>query len=138
MSDPNTKLNDFFSGYEAANAKFDVERIAACYGDVFMFGGPDGVQSIKKQDFLRALPRRKEFFRSVGLVSSKLESFTTSILDSKYLLVKAVWNMRFERSGSEAIQSQNSASYVLFSRDDRYEIVCQIDHQDLRSRVQEL
>ena len=67
-------MKDFFSIYETANARFDVEKIAASYANSFMFGGPEGVQSVKKEDFLRVLPRRKEFFKSLGLTSSKIVS----------------------------------------------------------------
>jgi hypothetical protein len=138
MSNEQTEVKSFFSRYEAANAIFDVEQIAACYADVFMFGGPAGVQCVKKEDFLKVLPRRKEFFRSRGLVSSKIDSLAVSTLDSKYTLVKVVWNMRFDRSASEPVYSQNAASYVLSSANDSFQIVFQIDHQDLTKRVQEL
>ena len=138
MSDENTEVKSFFAGYEAANAIFDVEQIAACYAEVFMFGGPGGVQGVKREDFLKVLPRRKEFFRSRGLVSSKIDSLTASTLDSKYTLVKVVWNMRFDRSGSEPIYSQNAASYILSRANDSFQIVFQIDYQDLMKRLQEL
>jgi hypothetical protein len=46
MSDLNAAIQEFFVGYESANVEFDVERIAACYGGVFLFGGPQGVQSV--------------------------------------------------------------------------------------------
>ena len=74
MSNENTEVKSFFTRYEAANAIFDVEQIAACYAEVFMFCGPEGVQCVKKEDFLKVLPRRKEFFRSRGLVSSNIDS----------------------------------------------------------------
>ena len=138
MSSENNEVKSFFTGYEAANAIFDVEQIASCYADVFMFGGPDGVRCVKKEDFLKVLPRRKEFFRSRGLVSSKIDSLTASALDLTFTLVKVVWNMRFDRGGGEPISSQNSASYILSGLNDRYQIVFQIDHQDLTKRVQEL
>src|SRR5436190_9112242 len=138
MSNENAEVKSFFEGYETANAVFDVEQIAACYADVFLFGGPENVQCVKKEDFLKLLPRRKEFFRSRGLVSSNIASLETSTLDSKYTLVKVVWNMRFERSASEPISSQNAASYILSRTDDRSQIVFQIDHQDLSKRLQEL
>ena len=138
MSNENAEVKSFFTSYEAANAIFDVEQIAACYADVFMFGGPDGVQCVKKEDFLKVLPRRKEFFRSRGLVSSNISSLEASPLDSKYTLVKVIWNMRFERSASEPIDNQNAASYILSRTDGRAQIVFQIDHQDLRKTVQEL
>jgi hypothetical protein len=138
MSNENTEVKSFFTRYEAANAIFDVEQIAACYAEVFMFGGPAGVQCVKKEDFLKVLPRRKEFFRSRGLVSSNIDSLAASTLDSKYTLVKVVWNMRFDRGASEPIYSQNAASYILSGANDRFQIVFQIDHQDLTKRVQEL
>lgn len=138
MSNENTEVKSFFTRYEAANAIFDVEQIAACYAEVFMFGGPAGVQCVKKEDFLKVLPRRKEFFRSRGLVSSNIDSLAASTLDSKYTLVKVVWNMRFDRSASEPIYSQNAASYILSGANDRFQIVFQIDHQDFTKRVQEL
>lgn len=138
MSDLNSEVSDFFRSYEAANARFDVKQITASYADVFMFRGPEGVQSVKKEDFLRVLPRRKEFFKALGLTSSNIESLEASRLDSKYTLVKTIWNMRFDRSGGEPIYSQNSSSYILVRTGDGFQIVFQIDHQDLSKKVQEL
>jgi hypothetical protein len=57
MSNENAEVKSFFAGYETANAVFDVEQIAACYADVFLFGGPESVQCVKKEDFLKLLPR---------------------------------------------------------------------------------
>ena len=61
-----------------------------------MFGGPAGVQPSRER-FRESAPRRKEYFESLGLVSSRLERLEASTLDSKYALVKVVWRMRFER-----------------------------------------
>ena len=108
------------------------------YADAFMFGGPQGVQCIKKEDFVRVLPKRKEFFRSVGLVSSKIESLEASNLDSKYVLVKAFWKMRFESSTGLPIDSENSSTYILAGTGDSFQIVVQLDHQDLMKKVQDL
>jgi hypothetical protein len=138
MSNQNAEVESFFAGYEEANTIFDVEQIAACYADVFMFGGPEGVVCVKKEDFLKVLPRRKEFFRSRGLVSSRIESLEASALDSKYTLVKVLWNMRFDRATREPVYSQNAASYILSKMEDRSRIVFQVDHQDLGKRVQDL
>ena len=107
-----------------------MEQIAACYADVFLFGGPESVQCVKKEDFVKLLPRRKEFFRSRGLVSSSIESMEASTLDSKYTLVKVIWKMRVERSSRESIYWQNAASYVLARTNDNWQIVFQIYHQD--------
>jgi hypothetical protein len=137
MSDEQAVVESFFRRYEAANAVFDVEQIAGCYADVFMFGRPEGVQAVKKEDFLKVLPRRKEYFRAQGLVASHADSLEVSVLDSKYTLVRVRWNMSFERNGQK-LSSQNAASYVLAKAEDRLEIVFQIDHQDLAKRAAEL
>jgi hypothetical protein len=55
-----------------------------------MFADPQRVQSVKKEDFVKVLPKRKELFKSVGLVSSNIESLETSKLDSKFGL--SVWS----------------------------------------------
>ena len=134
----NANVREFFAGYEKANAEFEIPKIAALYADVFMFGGPQGVQCIKKEDFVRVLPKRKEFFRSAGLVSSKIESLESSNLDSKYVLVKIVWKMRFESSTGLPIDSENSTTYILAGTGDSFQIVVQLDHQDLMKKVQDL
>jgi hypothetical protein len=132
MSDENVEVKAFFASYEAANATFDLEQIAACYADVFMFGGPESVQCVKKEDFLKVLPRRKEFFRSQGLISSTVDSLDASRLDAKYTMAKVIWNMCFEVSASERKYVKNAASYVLSRTNDRLQIIFQIDHQNLR------
>jgi hypothetical protein len=134
----NANVREFFDGDGKANAEFDVPKIAAFYADVFMFGEPQGVQCVKKEDFVRVLPKRKEFFRSVGLVSSKIESLEASNLDSKYVLVKAVWKMRFESRTGLPIDGENSTTYILAGTDDSFQIVVQLDHQDLVKKVHEL
>ena len=138
MNTMDLEVKSFFAGYETANAIFDVEQIAACYADAFMFGGPEGVQCVKKDDFLKVLPRRKDFFRSQGLVSSTIESLEVSALDSKYTLVRVIWDMTFDRGSAEPAHSRNAASYILSRTADGLRIVFQIDHQDLRERVRDL
>jgi hypothetical protein len=59
MSELNAEVKEFFDGYERANTDFEPQRIATFYADVFMFGAPQGAQSVKKEDFVRVLPRRK-------------------------------------------------------------------------------
>ena len=58
MNELNVEVKEFFERYERANAEFEVQRIAALYADVFLFGNPEGVQSVKKEDFVRVLPKR--------------------------------------------------------------------------------
>ena len=137
MSDLNAAVRAFFEKYERANAVADSATLAACYADVFFFAGPDGAQPVKKDDFLKLIPKRKEFFKSLGLLSSTLASVEASTLDAKYILARTAWNMRIERPGQPPADSRNSTTYVLSTNGDSFQIIFQIDHQDLAKRLQE-
>ena len=129
---------EFFRLYEQANRDFDVQLIAKLYADTFMFGNPQGVQAVKKEDFVKVLPRRKEFMKTAGLLSSRVDSVQTSTLDSKYVLVKTVWNMSFRGTNANEVALKISATYVLSNIGESFEIVLQLDHQDLMKIVQDL
>src|SRR5215467_6374527 len=88
-------VEEFFRRYEQANHDFDVPSIAQLYADAFMFGNPQGAQAVKKEDFVKVLPRRKDFMKTAGLLASRVDSVEACPLDSKYILVKTFWNMRF-------------------------------------------
>ena len=129
---------EFFRLYEQANRDFDVQLIARLYADTFMFGNPQGVQAIKKEDFVKVLPRRKEFMKTAGLLSSRVDSVQASTLDCKYVLVKTVWNMSFRDTNANEVTRKISATYVLSNIGESFEIVLQLDHQDLMKIVEDL
>lgn len=131
-------LNGFFARYERANSESDISRISDLYAEVFLFGGPQGVQSVKKEDFLKVIPRRKEHFKSIGLLDSKVTSLEEVNLDAKYVLAKTVWRMTFKKGAGGTIDTETSATYILERKDNTLKIVFQIDHQDLVTRVKEL
>jgi hypothetical protein len=131
-------VEEFFRRYERANNDFDVDLIATLYANTFLFGNPQGVQVVKKEDFVKVLPRRKDFMKAAGLLSSRVDSVETSELDSKYMLVKTVWNMSFRANNGDAVTRKSLATYVLSTIADSFEIVFQLDHQDLTKIVQEL
>lgn len=130
-------VEDFFRRYEQSNHDFDVPLIATLYADTFMFGNPQGVQAVTKDNFVKVLPRRKDFMKAAGLVSSRVDSVEASALDSKYTLVRTVWNMSFKANGVD-VTRKTSATYVLSASGSSFEIVFQLDHQDLMKIVQEL
>lgn len=134
----NQTAENFFKTFEQAISQSDVATIAGQYADAFMFGSPQGVQSIKKDDFLKVLPRRKEYFASIGLVESKVTSIDATNLDPKYLLVKTAWNMTFEKPTGRKQEIEIRATYILEREASKLTIVFQIDHQDLTARVKEL
>jgi hypothetical protein len=131
-------VRKFFADYERGSNAPDPELVAVQYSDAFMFAGPQGGQPINKVDFLKALPKRAGFFKTVGLTSSKIQSLEETRLDDNYLLVKAYWKMRFEKDRQPPIVAEISATYILYQREDLLRIVFQLDHQDLMKRVQDL
>ena len=131
-------VREFFEDYERGSNALDLELLASRYSDSFTFASPQGVQAIKKEDFLKVLPRRKEFFKTVGLTSSKIQRLEETRLDNNYIMVKVYWNMRFEKDPEQPIINQISATYILYQQEDLLRIVFQLDHQDLMKRVQDL
>jgi len=129
---------EFFRLYEQANNDFDIALIARLYADTFMFGNAQGVQAVKREDFVRVLPRRKDFMKTAGLVSSRVDSVQPSTLDSKYVFARTVWSMSFRLNNADEVTRKTSATYILSTVGESFEIVLQLDHQDLMKIVQEL
>jgi hypothetical protein len=133
----NELVREFFLRYERANGSSDVAGIGELYAETFMFGGPDGVKAVRKEDFLRVVPKMKSHFSAMGLSETELQSVEATLLDSKYVLAKVGWRMKLLiSSGSKDLDT--SATYVLAREGrDGLSIVFQIDHQNLASAIKE-
>jgi hypothetical protein len=138
MNPTDEPIQKFFEDYETAIRTSDPVLMAALYAESFTFAGPQGAQAVKKEDFLKVLPRREGFFKALGLKSTTLRSLEETRLDEAYRLVRVVWTMRFEKEPGKPLFDDNSATYVLVLRDQSAQIVFQLDHQDLMKRAQEL
>lgn len=131
----NQQVHDFFLHYERANASSDDSAIGALYADTFMFGGPNGVQLVKKEDFLKFIPKMKAHLRSLGLVETQLDTVQTDTISSEYLLAKTRWKMKLRNPGADTCIDA-FASYVLFGgQAGVLSIVFQVDHQDLATVI---
>ena len=131
-------VQNFFDGFEESSNTLNLEMLGSQYCDSFMFAGPAGAIPIKKDDFLKILPKRYDFFKKIGLVSSKMIALETTQLDKNYFLVRVNWEMRFEKIGEQPILEIISATYVLIQRENKLQIIFQLDHQDLMERIKEL
>jgi hypothetical protein len=130
-------IRTFFKTYEAANAAGDVSAISDLYANNFIFGGPKGSQMVKREDFVKAIPKRKQYFQSMGLGATKLSTFSWSQLDPFYIQVRTQWEM-IVQSAQAANSLLTEATYVIETRSDSLKILLQIDHQDLGAKVQAL
>jgi hypothetical protein len=137
MAEASKAIKDFFDAYAKATGALDLAFLESAYGETFMFVGPSGVQAVNRADFLKVVPRRQEFFRTAGLVRSEIRGLEETRLDETHTMVQAYWTLRFEKDPGRPIIDEIAATYVL-RRQDSWQIVLQLDHQDLTKRVQEL
>lgn len=131
----NGQIHEFFLRYDHANSSSDPRLIGAMYADTFMFGGPAGIQVIKKDDFLKFTPKLKVHLSSMGLLETQLHAVQATQISSKYLLANTEWKMKVRTpSGSTSIQA--FATYILVEEGDgEFSIVFQIDHQELATTI---
>jgi hypothetical protein len=100
--------------------------------------GPATVQAVKRDDFLKVIPKRRAFFAAIGLTATQVSSIDETSLDQQHLLVRVGWTFRFERHQAAPIIDEGAATYVLRRHESSLQIVFQLDHQDLTRRAQEL
>lgn len=138
MAEANEAVREFFDEYARATGSLDLAVLGSAYGDIFMFASPGGVQAIKRDDFLKVVPKRGAFFRAAGLAASEVRRLEETRLDDEHTMVKAYWSLRFEKDPGRSFVEEIAATYVLRRQEGAWQIVFQLDHQDLRKRVQEL
>ena len=131
-------VREFFDAYARATASLDMAFLEAAYAEAFMFAGPSGAMVVRRDDFLKVVPRRKAVFAAAGLTATELRSIEEVALDEHYLQVKAHWMFRFEKEPGRPILEPAAATYILRRDEAGPRIVFQVDHQDLTKRVQEL
>jgi ketosteroid isomerase-like protein len=132
-------VKDFFERFQRAMASLDIAAIGNFYADTFMFGGPNGVQSVNKADFLKVVPGMKAHFASMGLSETRLQSFEAAHLDSRYLLSKTAWKMTVQDAAGGSRSVGAFATYILQRKDaDAFSIVFQLDHQDLATAIRRI
>ena len=130
------KLNLFFEGIEKVGNSLDLELINSQFADQFLFADPYGTRVIEKQKFLTALPKRLEFFKSLGHQSTKILALDETQLDDQYTMVKAHFLMQFRKSSGEIIEAKVDSTYFLFMKGDSPKIIMHMEHEDLKEAMQ--
>jgi ketosteroid isomerase-like protein len=130
------KIKAFFAGIEKASNTLDLELIASQYADQFLFADPNGTRIIEKRKFLPALPKRQEFFKSLGHLSTKVLALEETRLDEQYTMVKAHFLMQFRKSSGQIVEAKVDSTYFLFMKGDSPKIVMHMEHEDLKEAMQ--
>ena len=133
---PDNKITAFFEGVEQASKTLDLDLIDSQYADQFIFADPNGTRVIEKQKFLPALPKRQEFFKSLGHQSTRVLSLDETPIDHQYTMVRAHFLMQFQQSSGEIKDVNVDSTYVLFMKGDTPKIVMHIEHEDLKETMQ--
>ena len=132
------RIDEFFLRYERANSSSDISSIGVMYANTFMFGGPNGVQTVKKEDFLGYVPKMKAHLFSMGLLETQFGAVHTYSITSTYLLATVSWKMKIRTAGGDAFIDAFATYILMESRSGELAIVFQIDHQDLASAIASL
>ncbi len=93
-------IERFFRTFESNAASDDVAQSISQFADVFMAAGPQGTQAIRAADFALALPRRKQWFASLGHQSTQLIALRETRLDARFILAATQWKMTFSPPAS--------------------------------------
>src|SRR6185295_13018636 len=100
-------MREFFDAYARAADSVDLTFFESAYAETFMFAGPAGVQAVKRDDFLKVLPRRKAFFASIGLTGTQVSRLDETMLDELHTMVRVQWALRFEKAPRPPIVDQS-------------------------------
>jgi len=130
------KIKLFFEGVEKASNTLDLNLIDAQYADQFIFADPNGTRVIEKQKFLPVLPKRQEFFKSIGHQSTQVLSLEETPIDDQYIMVKAHFLMKFLTGPGRITEANVDSTYILFTKGDSPKIVMHIEHEDLKEAMQ--
>jgi hypothetical protein len=129
------KIKAFFEGVEQAGNSMDLALIDSQFEDQFIFANPNGSQVVEKENFLAALPKRREFFKSLGHLSTRILSLDEIRLDDQYTMVKAKFLMQFLTPSGQLVKTEVDSIYILFLKGDSPKIVMQIEHEDLQQAM---
>ena len=135
---PTTPLvKEFFARWERIINAFDLDAIGSQYADPFMFADPSGVRVVPKERFLAALPRRREFFDTLGHKSTEILSVHETVLDDRYVMARVAFRMVFERSPTQRMDARVESTFIMQVADASPTIVLHIDHEDLQRVMRE-
>ena len=123
------RMAEFMESFERSRAAGD-EGAAGLYAETFLAGGPDGARCIRAEDFMKALPKRKEMFERAGCRRTELAGVTEMPLGERYAMAQTKWRMSFERDGGREDVVEVESTFVVDFGGERPRIIAYLAHQD--------
>lgn len=124
-------LQTFFQDCERAIAPQSSFGPDHLYHSSFLFAGPQGAQTVKLEDFLRALPRMTAAAQARGVVATRLQSCQSTPWDDRYTQVRVCWRLTIRQPDQSFAHQDAWATYLLMQTAEGWRIIAQVDHQDL-------
>lgn len=123
-----SRMAEFLESFERSR-QGGPEAVAALYAETFLAGGPEGARCVRLEDFLKALPKRKEMFEAAGLRRTQLAGVTETPLGERYTMARTKWRMTFAREGGERVVEVESTFLVDFGGAEA-KILAYLSHED--------
>jgi hypothetical protein len=136
MQQSNDAIETFFREFEQRSDRGDIPALLPQFADTFMAAGPQGAQCIRATDFALALPKRKQFFDSLGCRSTSLVSLEQNRLDTRYVVAKTRWRMTFLQEGATR-EALADSTYIVDTSGESFKIVFYLAHQDHMTMLRE-
>lgn len=131
MQQPSEAIERFFRAFESNSNSNDADATVSQFADVFMAANPQGAQAVRAADFALALPRRKQYFDTLGCRSTKLVWVREQQLDARYVLATTQWEMHFARPDLQPQDVLAESVFILDAARDEPRIVFYLANQDL-------
>lgn len=128
-------VQEFFDQYAQSRSVLDIDLIASQYPDSIMFAGPNGARVAEKPAILAAFPKGQEFLKAHGHKSTKVLSLDEIRLDDHYVLVRAQFGWRFEKSSAQPIDVRVDSTFILYVNQGAPKIVFQHEHDDFQQTL---
>ena len=135
MNTTTPAVQEFFDQYAQNRSALDIDLIASQYADSIMFAGPNGARVAEKPAILAAFPKGQEFLKAHGHKSTKVLSLDETRLDDHYVLVRAQFVWRFEKSAAETLDVKIDSTFILYLNDGEFKIVFQHEREDFQQAL---
>jgi len=135
MNTTTPAVQEFFDQYAQSRSALDIDLIASQYPDSIMFAGPNGARVAEKSAILAAFPKGQEFLKAHGHKSTKVLSLDESRLDDHYVLVRAQFVWRFEKSSAQPIDVRVDSTFILYINNGSPKIVFQHEREDFQQAL---
>jgi ketosteroid isomerase-like protein len=135
MTTTTPAVQEFFDQYAQSRSALDIDLIASQYTDSIMFAGPNGTRVAEKPAILAAFPKGQEFLKAHGHKSTKVLSLDETRLDDHYVLVRARFVWRFEKSSAQPIDVEVASTFILYINDGVPKIVFQHEPEEFQQAL---